>query len=75
MQKKPSRYSPVAKGPKLRRVLRKHPEVQAMLRSLHLHIDVKSGCLVGLSFWPCPDNGDGPVPFRRRRRAAPKRKK
>ncbi len=62
MRRKPSRPSrkksprapKFAKGPPLAKVLRRHPEVQMVLRTLHLRIEVSSGRLLGRALWPCP---------------------
>jgi hypothetical protein len=62
MRRKPSRPSrkksevvwEPAKGPDLKRVFRRHPEVQAILRPLKLRIEVTSGRVLGRPLWPCP---------------------
>ncbi len=62
MRRKPSRPSrkkskaiwEIAKGPDLKRVLRRHPEVQAMLKPLKLEIEPKSGRVMGRLLWLCP---------------------
>jgi len=62
MRRKPSRPSrkksprvwEPAKGRDLTRVLRRHPEVQAMLKPLKLRIEPTSGRLLGRALWPCP---------------------
>ena len=59
MKKKPSRPSKkkspkYPKGPDLAQLLDRHPEVQAMLKPLHLAIEVKSGRVLGRLLWLCP---------------------
>jgi hypothetical protein len=59
----------VARGPRLRALLRKHPEVQAVLKSLDLKLDVQTGRILAIPFF-----GAHPSP-KRRKPAGPRSRK